>query len=164
MIQKLQTYLIRFINWLEDNSEVRFIHSVLSSNEDIELNRLYKEINYLKARSIDLGDKLSKNNQIIESAINSAYSHIKRKHKFLKMPYNELQEGINSELSAYSTQDAILVATRLQKILELARSKPEKVRYETVASDSDTLARIVLYLYQDIPTIESSLRKIEEVK
>ena len=85
MIKKLQTHLTRFIGWLEDNSETRFIRSILQSNEDVELSRLYKEINNLKARLIALVDKLSQDSQEFESAINSAYSHIKRKQKVLNL-------------------------------------------------------------------------------
>ena len=77
MIKKLQTHLTRFINWLEDSSETRFIRSILQSNEDIELSRLYKEINYLKVKLITLVGKLSQDSQEFESSINSAYSHIK---------------------------------------------------------------------------------------
>ena len=76
MIQKLRTNLMRFINWLEDSYELSFIRAVLSSNEDLELSRLYKEMNYLKARLIALVDKLSQDSQEFESTINSAYSHI----------------------------------------------------------------------------------------
>ena len=159
MIKKLQTYLTRFINWLESNSETRFIRSVLSSNEDLELNRLYKEINHLRDRLRILIDKFTNDSLAYERAINHAYSHIKRKHKSLKLPHSQLKEVIGYELSVYSSQDAVIVANRLQKMLEGAKAKPHKVQYEMITQESETLSHMVLNIYRDIPTIESSFRE-----
>ena len=164
MIQKFQTYFTRFINWLENNSETRFIRRVLSSNEDTELSKLYKEMNYLNGVLRTYLDKISEISLNYERAINQAYSHIKRKQKFLKLPHSELKEVIGSELSVYSSQDAMLVATRLQKILDHAKTRPHKVQYEIIVQEAETLSLMVLNIHRDIPTIESSFREIEEKK
>lgn len=162
MIQKLRTYLIRFINWLESNSETRIIRSVLSSNEDLELSRLYKEMNYLNGLLRTYLDKVNEISSNYERAINQAYSHIKRKQKFLKIPHSQLKEAVGTELSVYSSQDAMLVATRLQKMLEGAKAKPYKVQYEMIARESETLSHMVLNIHRDIPTIEGAFREMEE--
>lgn len=164
MIQKFQTYFTRFINWLENNSETLFIRSVLRSNEDTELSKLYKEMNYLNGILRTYLDKISEISLNYERAINQAYSHIKRKQKFLKLPHSELKEVIGSELSVYSSQDAMLVATRLQKMLGHAKTRPHKVQYEIIVQEAETLSLMVLNIHRDIPTIESSFREIEEKK
>ena len=159
MIQKLQTYLTRFINWLESNSETRFIRSVLSSNEDLELSKLYKEMNYLNGILRMYLDKVREISLNYERAINQAYSHIKRKQKILKTPHSQLKEAVGSELSVYSSQEAVIVANRLQKMLEGAKTKPHKVQYEMITQESETLSHMVLNIHRDIPTIESSFRE-----
>ncbi len=162
MIQKLRTYIIRFINWLESNSETRFIRSVLSSNEDLELSRLYKEMNYLNGLLRTYLDKVSEISLNYERTINQAYSHIKRKQKILKLPYSHLKDAVGSELSVYSSEDARLVANRLQKMLSQAKTKPHKAQYEMIAQESETLSHIVLNIHRDIPTIEGVFREMEE--
>lgn len=152
------------MNWLENNSETLFIRSVLSSNEDTELSKIYKEMNYLNGLLRRYLDKVSEISLNYERAINQAYSHIKRKQKFLKLPHSELKEVIGSELSVYSSQEAVLVAARLQKMLGQAKVKPYKVQYEMIVQESETLSHMVLNIHRDIPTIESSFREIEEKK
>lgn len=163
MIQKLQTYLTRFINWLESNSETRFIRSVLSSNEDLELNRLYKEINHLRDRLRILIDKFTNDTLAYERAINHAYSHIKRKQKFLKLPTHELANIMENELRVATSKDAIIVANRLKKTLEKTKTYYNKTA-EQIAQDTDAemLCNIVLSVHQDVNTIEADTIYIKE--
>ncbi len=162
MIQKLQTYFTRFINYLESNSDTRLFKSYLKNNEDLELKKIYMQVNHLNALLRSYLDKISEINLNYERAINQGYSHLKRKQKILKLPHNELKEVIGSELGIYCPQDAINVATRLLKILEQIKSKPHESQYRIIVEDAKSLSDIVLSMHRDIPTIESSLRTTEE--
>jgi hypothetical protein len=164
MIQKLQTYITRIINWLENNSETRFIRSVLSSNEDIELGKIYKEMNYLNGCLRNYLSKVSEISLNYERSINQAYSHIKRKQKILKLPHSELKDSIGTELSVYSSHDAIVIAERIEKMLDQANRKPHKTQYDTIVEDTAMLSRVVLNIHKNIPTIENSLRALEEAE
>ena len=164
MIQKLRTYLIRLINWLEDNYELSFIRAVLSSNEDLELKRLYKEINYLKARLIALIDKLNEESQEFEIKVNSAYSHIKRKKKSLKLPKDTFAEptvNTNSDrdLRVSTIQEIIIVTTALKKLFTKGNKSPEINEAQQMAINikSELLCDMLLASFQYISTFEGNL-------
>lgn len=170
MIQKLQTYLTRFINWLEDNSETRFIRSVLRSNEDVELTRLYEKINHLRDRLITLADKLNCNNQEFEAAINSAYSHIKRKQKMLKLPEgvfaNASQPDSERELRVATIKEITLVASNLKKLYERTKKAKDIKPAEQIIMNiqSETICDMVLASFRDVSTTEGTLINIKEVR
>lgn len=169
MIKKLQTHLIRFINWLEDSSETRFIRSILQSNEDIELSRLYKEINHLKVKLITLVGKLSQDSQEFESSINSAYSHIKRKQKVLKFSketYPKLLEDTNEDqdLRVSTIQEMIIVASSLKNLFKKIKKYSEINQAEQMAMNikSELLCDMILASFRDVSTSEGTLIKIKE--
>ena len=171
MIQKLQTHLTRFIGWLEDSSETRFIRSILQSNEDIELSRLYKEINHLKARLIALIDKLSQDSQEFESAINSAYSHIKRKQKSLKLPKDTFAEPtVNTnedrDLRVSTIQEMIIVAASLKNLFNKTKKYSEINEAEQMAMNikSEMLCDMILASFRDVSTSEGNLITSKEVR
>ena len=164
MIQKLRTYLIRLVNWLEDNYELSFIRAVLSSNEDLELKRLYKEINHLKARLITLIDKLSEESQEFEIKVNSAYSHIKRKKKSLKLPKDTFAESIvntnsDRDLRVSTIQEIIIVTTALKKLFTKGNRFPEINEAQQMAINikSELLCDMLLASFQYISTFEGNL-------
>lgn len=169
MIKKLQTHLIRFINWLEDSSETRFIRSILQSNEDIELSRLYKEINHLKVKLITLVGKLSQDSQEFESSINSAYSHIKRKQKVLKFPKETFTEpAVNTnedqDLRVSTIQEMIIVASSLKNLFRKIKKYSEINQAEQMAMNikSELLCDMILASFRDVSTSEGTLMKIKE--
>ena len=169
MIKKLQTHLTRFINWLEDNSEASFIHNILRSNEDVELSRLYKEINYLKARLITLVDKLSQDSQEFESAINSAYSHIKRKQKVLKLPKETCTKLLGDtnedrDLRVSTIQEMIIVSASLKNLFKKIKKYSEINQAEQMAMNikSELLCDMILASFRDVSTSEGTLMKIKE--
>lgn len=164
MIQKLRTYLIRLVNWLEDNYELSFIRAVLSSNEDLELKRLYKEINHLKARLITLIDKLSEESQEFEIKVNSAYSHIKRKKKSLKLPKDTFAEptvNTNSDrdLRVSTIQEIIIVTNALKKLFTKGNkfSEINEAQQMAINIKSELLCDMLLASFQYISTFEGNL-------
>lgn len=168
MIQKLRTYLIRFINWLEDNYELQFIRSVLLSNEDLELKKLYKEINTLKARLISLVDQLNKDSQEFEIKINSAYSHIKRKKKTLKLPKESVaafpqDTDKDRDLRVSTIQEIVMVTTALKKLLSKIKKYPEinPVEQTAINIQSELLCDILLASFKYISTFEGTLMNIK---
>lgn len=98
MIQKFQTYFTRFINYLESNSDTRLFKTYLKNHEDLELKKIYMEVNYLNGLLRSYLDKISEINLNYERAINQGYSHFKRKQQILKPPHSQLKEVIGSEL------------------------------------------------------------------
>lgn len=171
MIQKLRTNLMRFINWLEDSYELSFIRAVLSSNEDLELSRLYKEMNYLKARLIALVDKLSHDSQEFESAINSAYSHIKRKQKTLKLPKETCTKLLvdtneDQDLRVSTIQEMIIVAASLKNLFKKIKKYSEISKAEQMAMNikSELLCDMILASFRDVSTSEGNLITSKEVR
>lgn len=171
MIQKLRTYLIRLVNWLEDNYELSFIRAVLSSNEDLELKRLYKEINHLKARLITLIDKLSEESQEFEIKVNSAYSHIKRKKKSLKLPKDTFAEptvSTNSDrdLRVSTIQEIIMVTTALKKLFTKGNkfSEINEAQQMAINIKSELLCDMLLASFQYISTFEGNLMQKKETR
>jgi hypothetical protein len=171
MIQKLQTHLTRFIGWLEDSSETRFIRSILQSNEDVELSRLYKEMNYLKARLIVLVDKLSHDSQKFESSINSAYSHIKRKQKVLKLPKETSTKLLGDtnedrDLRVSTIQEMIIVAASLKNLFNKIKKYSEINEAEQMAMNikSELLCDMILASFRDVSTSEGNLITSKEVR
>ncbi|MFK7973672.1 MAG: hypothetical protein AB8B66_02245 [Rickettsiaceae bacterium] len=170
MIQKLRTYLIRLINWLEDNYELSFIRAVLSSNEDLELQRLYKEINHLKARLITIIDKLSEESQEFEIKVNSAYSHIKRKKKSLKLPKDTFAEptvntNADRDLRVSTIQEIIIVTSSLKKLFTKVKKFPAINEAEQMAINikSELLCDMLLASFKYISTFEGNLMKTKKV-
>lgn len=171
MIKKLQTHLTRFIDWLEDNSETRFIRSILQSNEDVELSRLYKEINYLKARLIALIDKLSQDSQEFESSINSAYSHIKRKQKVLKLPKETSTKLLGDtnedrDLRVSTIQEMTIVAASLKNLFNKIKKYSEINEAEQMAMNikAEMLCDMILASFRDVSTSEGNLITSKEVR
>lgn len=171
MIQKFQIHLTRFIGWLEYNSETRFIRSILQSNEDVELSRLYKEINSLKARLIALVDKLNQDSQEIESTINSAYSHIKRKQKIFNLPKDACAEFLGDtnedrDLRVSTIQEMIIVATSLKSLFNKIKKHSEINKAEQMAMNikSELLCDMILASFRDVPTSEGNLITSKEVR
>ena len=171
MIKKLQTHLTRFIGWLEDNSETRFIRSILQSNEDIELSRLYKEMNYLKAKLIALVDKLSQDSQEFEITINSAYSHIKRKQKGLNLPKDTCTKLLGDtnedrDLRVSTIQEMIIVAVSLKNLFNKTKKYSEINKSEQMAMNikSEMLCDMILASFRDVSTSEGNLITSKEVR
>ena len=167
MIQKLQTYLTRFIGHLEDNSETRFIRSVLRSNEDMELNRLYKEINHLRDRLRILIDKLTNDSLAYDRAINHAYSHIKRKEKSLKLQKDMFvgqseDSKEDREFRVFTTQELIMVSLSLKNLFNQINKHqtPKGVEQIAINAKCELLCDMILATFKDVSTVEGNLMDI----
>jgi hypothetical protein len=167
MIQKLQTHLTRFINWLENNSETRGIRSILRSNEDVELSRLYKEINNLQDRLRLLIDKLSNDTSAYDRLVNQAYSHIKRKEKSLKIPKDmfvcqpeEIRE--DREFRVSTIQELIMVSSSLKILFNQVnkRQTPKGAEQMAINTKCELLCDMILATFKDVSTVEGNLMNI----
>lgn len=161
MIQKLQTHLTRFINWLESNPETIGILGILRSNEDMELKRLYKEINHLRDRLRLLVDKLTNDSSAYNRLVNQSYSHIKRKEKSLKIPKDMFvgqseESKEDRELRIATIQEIIIVATSLKGLFKKTKKYSEINKAEQMAMNnkSELLCDMILASFRDVATSE----------
>lgn len=172
MIQKYQTLINRFANYLEDNQELVFIKKYLnrkqkqnqeveSLREDQELKAHLIEMNSIIQRIRKSLEILSNNVHKLELSSNAAFSHLKRKARVLGVSNYELGTVIEDELRITNPKEILAVANRLSKLLDFSKKRQNKTPAQIeIEEDATTLVQMIVGVYQDMNTIEGEVIQI----